>query len=168
MALARWIAALAMAILSGFALHAHAEPVQGEIFAALEGKWQAEGEAFGAPARTEMQWSPALDGRFQRIDYRIVMQRGESEQSFVGIGHYRMVAPDHADGYWVDNSGDMHPLSATLTATGIETIWGIAGGKQGRTRYALREDGRVEITDWLLTDAGWKEFNHSIVSRIAE
>ena len=137
------------------------------IFDHIEGHWQAEGTAFGAPSTSDMIWDKTLDGHFYHVDYRIKMQRGDRVQTFHGIGYYRATDGATTSGFWADNSGDLHRLNATLDDNRIETIWGEAGGKQGRTHYILRDDGRVEVTDWLLTGDGWKQFNTAIFTRIA-
>ena len=156
-----WRYAAAIAVLS-FAAAARAEPPA--IFTSLEGAWTAEGKAFGAAARSQMIWAPALGGNFYRVDYRIEMTREGGVESFEGVGHYRPEGVDAARGYWADNTGDLHPIVARISAQAILSDWGVAGGKQGRTEYRLKDDG-VVVTDWILTADGWKQFNKATFKR---
>jgi hypothetical protein len=131
-----------------------------KIFEALEGEWSAEGKAFGADAKSRMEWTPALDGKFFRVDYRIEMTRDGGAQVFEGVGHYQPQGESGARGFWADNSGDLHPITAIVSDDVIISHWGVAGGKQGRTEYRLK-DGGVLVTDWILTPEGWKQFNQA-------
>jgi hypothetical protein len=153
--------AAAIAVLS-FAAAARAEPPA--IFTSLEGAWTAEGKAFGAAARSQMIWTPALGGKFHRVDYRIEMTREGGVETFEGVGHYQPQADGAARGFWADNSGDLHPITAKLSDDAILSDWGVAGGKQGRTEYRLKDDG-VVVTDWILTPDGWKQFNQATFKR---
>lgn len=124
------------------------------------GTWTATGNSFGDDIESEMVWTKTLDGQFYRIAYQINMQN-----SFRGIGHYKSTGDKKTTGYWVDNSGDLHPLSVTFEDDAIITIWGTAGKKQGRTEYRLISQDRATVTDWLLTGAGWRQFNHGKFER---
>lgn len=134
---------------------ANAEEPQ-NILDRFTGTWISTGNSFGADVKTEMMWSKTLGGQFHRIDYTIQMQN-----SFKGIGHYKATNTQATSGYWVDNSGDFHPLSVKLGENAISTVWGIAGKKQGRTEYRLESQGRAIVTDWILTTGGWKQFNQA-------
>ena len=40
------------------------------------------------------------------------------------------------------------------------------GHKQGRTRYELLDADRIEVTDWIKTPEGWRQFNQAIFARV--
>ncbi|QTD55273.1 hypothetical protein [Parasphingorhabdus cellanae] len=124
----------------------------------FEGTWLATGNSFYEKAQSKMIWSKTLGDRFYRIDYSF-STRGNPEEGFSGIGHYRVADKPDVTGYWADNSGDLHPLNGKVRADRLRTIWGEAGSKQGLTEYLLLPDGALQVTDWLLTDDGWREFN---------
>lgn len=136
-----------------------------DLLGRLQGEWTSAGPAFGGPAKSMMRWSPTLDGRFVRIDYLIAMERQGSTQTFTGIGHYKPGDGAEATGYWADNSGDLHPLNARADKDALTTIWGTAGGEQGRTEYRFMPDGKVRVTDWVLTAEGWRQFNQNLFER---
>ncbi|GAB4524864.1 MAG: hypothetical protein Kow00133_13270 [Amphiplicatus sp.] len=135
------------------------------VFRALEGEWRAEGEAFGASAKSSMIWAPTLDGEFYRIAYRIEMTRATGIEVFEGVGYYQALTPESARGFWVDNSGDLHPLTVKIEPNAVTTHWGTPGDKQGRTVYRVIAGGSVEVTDWLLAAEGWRQFNKAVFRR---
>ncbi len=145
-----------------FAQESEVAPQQ-SLLQTFTGTWRAEGTSFGAPSKSTMVWREALDGKFYRLTYTIEMQRGDEVQTFVGHGYYQRGS---SQGFWADNGGDLHPMVATYTDTALTTIWGKAGGKQGRSSYTLQEDDRIEVADWILTDDGWREFNRTMFSRL--
>ncbi|MEP2101255.1 MAG: hypothetical protein ABJP02_01375 [Parasphingorhabdus sp.] len=128
------------------------------LFEKLDGTWRATGNSFYEKAQSKMVWSKTLGDHFYRIDYSF-STTGKAEEGFTGIGHYRMADRPDVTGYWVDNSGDLHPLNGKVKGDRLRTIWGEAGSKQGLTEYLLLPDGGLQVTDWLLTDDGWREFN---------
>ncbi|MBB5518572.1 hypothetical protein [Amphiplicatus metriothermophilus] len=135
------------------------------VFRALEGEWRAEGEAFGASAKSSMIWAPTLDGEFYRIVYRIEMARATGIEIFEGVGYYQALSAESARGFWVDNSGDLHPLTVKIEPSALTSHWGTAGGKQGRTVYRLTAGDSVEVTDWILAEEGWRRFNRAVFRR---
>jgi hypothetical protein len=47
--------------------------------------------------------------------------------------------------------------------------WGREGGKQGRTRYQLADDGSITVTDWIKTpDGSWQQFNENVFVRVSQ
>lgn len=134
----------------------------------LQGAWTSESPAFGLPATTKMRWAPVLDGRFMRLEHRIEMQAEDgSTRRFEGVAHYRDNGEDGPHAYWADSSGDLHPIRVKREEGALVAHWGVAGAKQGRTRYELLDDDRVRVTDWLLTAEGWRQFNQAEFKRIA-
>lgn len=144
-----------------------AAEIKGAIFEKLAGDWSSQGKAFGAEAVSTMTWEPALSGRFYRLDYRIEMTREDGVQTFEGVGYYRALE-ESVSGYWADSTGDLHPITAKVTEDALTSHWGRAGGKQGRTEYRFLGDSTVEVTDWLLTAEGWRQFNKGIFQRAPE
>lgn len=126
----------------------------------MAGTWTATGNSFGPNVKSRMVWSRTLDDQFHRIDYQIMINP-EKAQTFTGVGHYKAGSERRTTGYWADNSGDLHPLSVEIEDNAIVTIWGVAGKKQGRTEYRLVNTNRAIVTDWLLTQSGWREFNRA-------
>ena len=132
----------------------------------LRGTWRSDSPAFGLPAETTMQWTPVLDGQFVRLQHRIEMRAEDgSARSFEGVAHYRDNGEDGAQAYWADSSGDLHPIRVIREENALVAHWGVAGAKQGRTRYELLDADRVRVTDWLLTADGWRQFNQAEFSR---
>lgn len=130
----------------------------------LEGAWVSDGDAFGAPARSDMIWDLALDGQFARVDYRIVMRPGgDVIRTFSGVGYYDRIKG--VAGFWADSSGDLHPIRAVAEENALVAHWGAEGGKQGRTRYEILSSGEVEVTDWVLREGEWRQFNKNIFAR---
>ena len=104
-----------------------------------------------------MSWTATLNSRFFRLDYQISMKDGEgSGTTFAGVAYYKQ---DETEGFWVDNSGDIHPITAETDSNKLVAHWGKKGGKQGRTRYELSPLNTITVTDWILTDGDWKQFN---------
>ena len=131
----------------------------------VTGRWIADGNSFGPKTVSELDWTKTLDGKFYRIDYRILRPDNDG-YLFTGVGHYRVGKGTTTSGYWADSGGDLHPLSVRFDNDQIETIWGRANGKMGRTHYALEADDTfLRVTDWMLTPAGWKQFNTALFTR---
>lgn len=135
----------------------------------FEGEWISSGPAFGVPAQSTMRWSSALDGRFSRLDYRIEMHTGEDPKTreettaiFEGVAYYQFKGAYKLRAFWADNSGDLHPITADWEGDALISDWGVAGKKQGRTRYELIRYDEMEVTDWIKTGEGWRQFNHNV------
>ena len=140
----------------------------------LRGEWTSADPAFGFPAHSTMQWSLALDGKFSRLNYRIEMQTGDGSESdenatavFEGVAYYQFLDPFNLRAFWADSSGDLHPISADWDGEALVADWGRVGEKQGRTRYELIKHDEMAVTDWIKTDEGWRQFNHSVFRRQA-
>ncbi len=140
-----------------------------ELLAQLEGEWRSDGPAFGGAAQSVMIWAPALDGEFTRLEYRVSVTRDDSAAFvFEGVAHYQHGDGDALSAYWADNSGDLHPIRAERDGDALVAHWGVEGAKQGRTRYELLPTGEVEVTDWIRTKDGWRQFNRNRFSRAAD
>lgn len=133
---------------------------------AFEGEWRSSDPAFGGPAQTAMQWSRTLDGKFMRLDYRIDMRSGaENAASFEGVAFYRLESKDELRAFWADNSGDLHPIRVERRDDGLHVEWGADGAKQGRTLYNLVSSDEMQVTDWIKTEDGWRQFNDNRFAR---
>ena len=124
---------------------------------ALLGSWSADCDAWGTPARCTLVWSQGLHASQLTVDYRIDA-RADGAAIFSGGGVYRTLAGGALDGYWYDSGGAIHPLAAAWGENTLTTHWGVAGSEQGRTRYRITDDGRLEVTDWSLGESEWRQF----------
>ena len=94
----------------------------------LNGNWSADGTSFGKPSRVTMRWEAALDGKFARVDYRIVTKTDDGkDQVFDGVGFYRPREGGTYDGTWFDSQGAMHPLKAMFTGATLDNLLGREG-----------------------------------------
>jgi len=135
---------------------------QTQLMKKFAGSWAAVGTSFGLPSRSKMKWTTDLAGKFYRVEYRIDMDRDGKTQTFLGHGYYRK---DATDGFWADTGGDLHPMATSYSDNMLKTIWGKAGQKQGRSHYEMRDDGTIEVKDWILSESGWREFNRTLFRR---
>lgn len=136
------------------------------IVEAFHGRWVSDGDALGAPARSTMTWSGALGGAFTHLDYRIEMRpAGAPPSVFAGKAYYRHDGDGAYRAFWADSYGDLHPVAAVRDGPALVAHWGRAGAKQGRTRYELTAGDEMRVTDWVLTDDGWRMFNQNRFTR---
>lgn len=129
------------------------------------GQWVSSGNAFGQPATSTLHWQPALDDKFIHIDYQIKFSQLANGSSFKGVGYYRQSSDNNFEGFWADNSGDMHPLNAALEDNVLMTTWGVAGKKLGRTQYDLSNTNQMIVTDWIMNKGAWQQFNQNTFTR---
>ncbi|WDI32664.1 hypothetical protein PUV54_05570 [Hyphococcus flavus] len=150
------------------ALSAAAEENTVSLLKQLEGVWVSDGDAFGGPAKTTMQWSKALDGKFMRLEYKIDMRPGTQNASvFAGTAYYQRSPDDPVRAFWADTQGSLHPIAATREDNALIAHWGREdAGEQGRSRYELLSSGEVRVTDWVKTDDGWRQFNQNTFIRV--
>ncbi len=135
---------------------------QSAIMEKFAGTWKAEGTSFGLPSKSTMIWFKDLADKFYRVKYQIDMDRESKTVTFRGHGYY---THGSKDGFWADTSGDLHPMVTSYSDNMLSTIWGKAGGKQGRSNYTLKSDGSIEVVDWILQENGWREFNRTQFQR---
>ncbi|WP_428407163.1 hypothetical protein [Hyphococcus sp.] len=139
------------------------------LLAQLEGEWRSDGPAFGGAAESAMVWAQALKDKFYRLDYRVAVTREDGASfTFEGVAHYQLGEGETLSAYWADNSGDLHPIRAERDGDALVALWGVEGAKQGRTRYQLLPSGEIEVTDWIKTKDGWRQFNQNRFMRIVE
>lgn len=134
----------------------------------FEGEWRSDGNAFGQPAQSTMQWGPVMDGCFWQLSYVIETNPDtDSANTFNGRGIHRHMEGS-VSGQWIDNWGAMHDLRGSVSDTELIVFWGEATDQLGRSRYELTEDGAIQVTDWILTDEGWQQFNDNRFERVAD
>lgn len=132
---------------------------------AFEGRWFSGDDALGRPAETTMLWEYTLDDQFMRLSYRIDM--GEAGD-FAGVAYYRLSPGEGPDAFWADNYGDSHPIWMEVTDSTMTADWGVEGGKQGRTAYQLLGADEMMVTDWILNDGEWRQFNQNTFRRLTQ
>ena len=149
---------------------AQGEQSSQSIFQLLEGTWQSNGPAFGQTAHSTMQWQPTLDGRYFRVNYDIAFGAEDAPtSSFTGVGYYRMDSDaETINGFWADNTGDLHPIEASVSADRILSTWGEQGKKLGQTEYRVLDGGDVEVTDWIWRDGEFRQFNQNSFKKADE
>lgn len=136
------------------------------LLADFEGEWHSTGNAFGQPAESRMSWSPVMDGCFWQITYAIETNPGTEEAGTFrghGIHHHE---GGNISGQWIDNWGAMHELRGSTTDAELIVYWGQPDDQLGRSRYALTDDGAIQVTDWILTEGGWQQFNDNRFERM--
>ncbi len=133
------------------------------------GQWQSDGDAFGQTALSLMTWTVDLNGRFSRLDYKIKMNQGTNkETAFIGVAYYKPGENNMFTAFWADNTGDLHPIKATLDGHTLWSIWGVEGKKLGRTRYEIIAPEVMQVTDWIKTGEAWQQFNNNTFIRLDE
>lgn len=156
---------VALAVLLVLTVGARGEE-EAALLSKFEGDWHSQGSAFGKPAHSRMTWTLALDNRFYRLDYTISMENEpDPPRVFQGVAYYQISEKDDLRGFWADNSGDLHPIEGAREDEALVANWGVEGNKQGRTRYELLSADRMEVTDWIRTPEGWRQFNQNIFHR---
>ncbi|WP_375201895.1 hypothetical protein [Hyphococcus sp.] len=134
----------------------------------FEGRWTSDGPAFGGAAQSVMIWAPTLKDKFFRLDYSVAVTRDDGASfTFEGVAHYRLGEGETLSAYWADNSGDLHPIRAERDGDALVAHWGVEGAKQGRTRYELLSSARMQVTDWIKTEDGWRQFNQNQFNKAA-
>ncbi|MEO0997120.1 MAG: hypothetical protein AAFX58_06345 [Pseudomonadota bacterium] len=129
---------------------------QDEAVTALLGDWAADCDAWGTPATCRLSWERGHHERLLTVRYRIE-SRQDGAEIFSGSAVYRLSPPD-LTGYWSDSGGALHPLRAMWEDNTLTTRWGRPGTEEGRTEYARLAPGVLRVTDWALTDEGWRQF----------
>ena len=157
----------ALILMCLMAIPSVAEDMENSLFIKLLGQWHSEGVAFGQDAISRMTWALALDGRFYRLDYAIEMNPGTDKAStFTGTALYKQQDVNTYKAFWADNSGDLHPITATIDGNVLTSIWGVKGEKLGRTSYDMLSSDQVQITDWIFRDEEWQQFNQAVFNRV--
>lgn len=123
------------------------------------GKWVSNDDAFGGPARSELEFARTLNNKFVEVDYKITSNTSNTEV-FAGKGFYQSLEPGNAQGHWFDSNGDMLILSAKVDSKKITSNWGVEGTKRGKTVYELTSGG-LKVTDYIYRDEEYTLFNQA-------
>lgn len=131
------------------------------------GEWHSGGDAFGSPARSRMVWYRGGPGdRFIRLEYRIeTTAKDVKTGTFEGTAYYQTSTAETVQAIWADSNGSLHPITAAQDGAAIVAHWGSETTEQGRTRYDLQAPDRMQVTDWVKTPAGWRQFNQNTYAR---
>jgi len=111
-----------------------------------------------------MSWSPALGAQFIRISYEIQSEKTQKPM-FQGAGYYKALEAGKFKAFWADSTGDLHPILATRDGNTLTSIWGVAGEKLGRTEYNLIAPDKMQVTDWIMREHEWQQFNQNTFIR---
>lgn len=132
------------------------------------GAWHSDAPAFGAPASSAMTWQNAgLGDKFIKLSYKInTNPAGEPGIGFEGVAYYKTAISPEFEGFWADNSGNLHPIKAHIDGDSLVALWGTPETEQGKTQYHLVAPDKLEVTDWVKTPKGWRQFNQNIFQRL--
>jgi hypothetical protein len=137
------------------------------LLSKFQGEWASNGDAFGKPAKSTMVWSSTLNSKFIHLDYKISMGTPDKPSIFQGVAYYKSNNDGTYTAFWADNTGDLHPITATVDGNALTSIWGVEGAKLGRTRYELLDQDRLSITDWIKIGDDWRQFNMNVFTHVA-
>ena len=129
----------------------------------FQGEWQSDGDAFGQPAHSVMTWSLDLNDKFYRLNYNIITG---TTPLLTGVAYYKETGAGQLKAFWADSTGDLHPITATFDGSALVSIWGVEGEKLGRTRYELISPNQIQVTDWIMKDSDWRQFNQNVFSKV--
>lgn len=122
----------------------------------LVGSWTGSGTMFGNPSEARLDIRSTAEG-FD-LHYRA--------GAFEGRAAYRPLGADRWQADWSDNRGVAFPIAATAAGQMLTSNWGSAETERGRTTYRLREDGRLEVVDFVLPREGSpREFARHVLTR---
>lgn len=132
------------------------------------GSWAGKGKLMGADAEFMMTWEWVLDGRFVHLTFQNKMSASDGEARILKAqAFYKPEEGGHFSGTWFDSRGMVLPLTASIEADTLTTLWGSPETEQGRTVYRLLEPGRFEVEDFVLRDGKWRRFGHAIYHPLA-
>lgn len=135
------------------------------FFMGVEGKWHSSEPAFGMPAETTLGFQSTLAGKFIRLNYKIEMTLPSGELSlFEGEALYPAKSDTLIKAFWVDNTGNMHPIRAEISHGRLLADWGTPETEVGRTEYKILEDGNLSVTDWVLREGQYEIFNQKTMT----
>jgi hypothetical protein len=115
-----------------------------------------------------MTWTHTLDGEFAELSYRIDMRPSPEKTSvFEGKAFYQLTSsgsdtsPQEIRAFWADTNGSLNPIKATRDGNTLISYWGEPHTEEGRTAYELLSATERQITDWVKTPDGWRQFNQN-------
>jgi len=132
------------------------------------GSWYSDGDAFGRPASTNLTFEQTLNNQFVLLNYQINTGSLENlKPLFTGIAYYKQLIENELKAYWVDSTGDLHPIVAKFNNNTLISHWGGEGPKLGRTQYELVDTNEMIVTDWIFKNDDWIEFNKNTFTRVS-
>jgi hypothetical protein len=142
-------------------------PVMPALMSQLDGAWRGSGTILGQPSRVEMQWQPALDGRFVRLTFVSHIGPEPRSQRFEGHAYYQATAEGgRLRASWFDSSGLVRPVEAVATTDTLVATWGTPETEVGETTYRLVTANEMDVVDRVRGQNGvWREFGRSRLSR---
>ena len=123
----------------------------------MQGNWAAPCLFFGNEAQCHLEWRSGQHDSLLEMTYTVSTTGDEPRALFNGKSTLKRDAETFR-GYWSASNGAMHPVFARLDGAQLESHWGDASTEQGRSRYQLTASGQLHVTDWVLTDEGWRLF----------
>jgi hypothetical protein len=124
----------------------------------LTGSWRGGGTMFGRPSEATLEIRPVLGGRFVELSYRA--------GGFEGRAFYRPSGEGRWQATWFDNRGATFAIEAALAGRTLTADWGSAETEQGRTIYRRAEDGRLHVSDSVLSrDGSQRPFASHVLTR---
>jgi uncharacterized protein (DUF1684 family) len=136
------------------------------LFERLTGEWTGSGTILGQASTVEMQWTPALSGRFVRLTFASHIGPAPKTQHFEGHAYYEVRPDGRVRATWFDSSGQTRPIDATVDAATLVAAWGTPETEVGETTYRLVSDRALEVVDRVRgKDGTWRTFGRSTLSR---
>lgn len=116
----------------------------------------------GAPAQFEMQWEKVLGGRFLKLTFQSRRTpEGGSTTTFEAIAFYSLAGDSTWPGTWFDSRGISFPVEGKVSGTTLTVEWGTPEIEQGRTVYALEDEIRMLVTDYVLREGTYAKFGEA-------
>ncbi|MEQ8526013.1 hypothetical protein [Gracilimonas sp.] len=129
------------------------------------GSWQGTGHLMGSEATFDMRWQKKLGGQFLKLTFQNSRTpENSSPVIFNAIAMYRPGAKEWT-GTWFDVRGISFPLKGHVEDKTLTVDWGSSDTEQGRTVYALQNDGSMIVTDFILQQGSYTEFGKATYSK---
>lgn len=138
---------------------------QSSVLDRFAGAWKGEGKVNGRESKVEMVWEPVTGGRHYRIGYRNSMEGGTV---FEGTALYSPNPSGGFSGLWVDSFGFSRPIVAEFSNETLTSNWGSPETEEGRTEYRLTGADSMQVTDFVRTKDGWREFGRVSYRRASD
>ncbi len=135
-----------------------------KFWSQLEGKWNGEGNLFGAPAAFQMSWKKVLNDRFVQLDFKNSFNRNDRSYEMTARGMYQAVQ-DSVSGTWFDSRGQMLPLKGKVEDDSLVVFWGDVTTERGKTVYTLQAADSVVVQDYVMKDGSYQLFGEATYSR---
>ncbi|MAL17541.1 MAG: hypothetical protein CL670_14875 [Balneola sp.] len=122
------------------------------------GSWQGTGNLMGSEATFDMRWEKELGGQFLKLTFQ--NSRTPENSSPVTFNAIAMYRPGEKGwtGTWFDVRGISFPLKGQVEGNTLSVDWGRSDTEQGRTVYALQNDGSMIVTDFIQQQGIYTQF----------